>query len=397
MDSMTQAPATQATATELASTSLARTPLYEWHRSHGGRLVDFAGWEMPVQYGSIAAEHTAVRKAAGLFDVSHMGRIRFRHKAGDGRMTAAFLDSVLTRRVIDMKPGQVRYSLVCNEQGGILDDVLVYCAPDDGVGVRYSLVVNASNREKIVSWMRSRLDDMPGVDMEDVTTVYAMIAVQGPKALEILQPLVDVPLDRQKYYTTTYGQFVFDHSRIDVALSRTGYTGEDGYEIIAPNNDIVRIWETVLAAGAPHGAMACGLGARDTLRLEAAMTLYGHELSEQINPIEAGLGFAVNLEGREFIGREALVKAAARKDLPQRVGLVLEGKRVPRETYKVLAADGREIGHVTSGTFSPTLEKAIAMAYVDAAHAAVGTRLQVDIRGKAEPCTVVELPFYKRR
>ncbi|MBN8628534.1 MAG: glycine cleavage system protein T, partial [Planctomycetes bacterium] len=155
--------------------------------------------------------------------------------------------------------------------------------------------------------------------------------------------------------------------------------------------------ETVLAAGAPHGAMACGLGARDTLRLEAAMPLYGHELSEQINPIEAGLGFAVNLDGREFIGREALVKAAARKDLPQRVGLMLDGKRVPRETYKVLAADGREIGHVTSGTFSPTLEKAIAMAYVDAAYAVVGTQLQVDIRGKAEPCTVVELPFYKRR
>ncbi|MGC3968198.1 MAG: glycine cleavage system aminomethyltransferase GcvT [Pirellulales bacterium] len=382
--------------TDVTTTSLARTPLYEWHRTHGGRLVDFAGWEMPVQYGSIAAEHTAVRKAAGLFDVSHMGRLRFTHLAGDGRMTAAFLDGVLTRRVTDMKPGQVRYSLVCNDQGGILDDVLVYCAPDDGGGFRYSLVVNASNREKIVTWLKSRLDDVPGVDMEDLTTVYSMIAVQGPKALEILQPLVDVPLDRQKYYTTTFGQFVFDHSRIDVALSRTGYTGEDGYEIIAPNGDIVRIWETVLSAGASHGAMACGLGARDTLRLEAAMPLYGHELSEQINPFEAGLGFAVNLEGREFIGREALMKAAAAKNLPQRVGLVLEGKRVPRETYKVLA-DDREIGHVTSGTFSPTLEKAIAMAYVDPAHAAVGKTLAVDVRGKPEPCTVVELPFYKRK
>ena len=382
--------------TEAISTAtLAQTPLHAWHERNGGRLVDFAGWSMPVQYGSIAAEHTAVRTAAGLFDVSHMGRFRFNHLEEDGSLIAAFLDSVLTRRVTDMKAGQVRYSLVCNEAGGILDDVLVYCAPYDGSGRRFSLVVNASNREKIYRRLKPLLDDFPGVVMEDLTTAFAMIAFQGPKSRALLQPVVDVQLEPMKYYTSTFAQFVFDHSRIDAVVSRTGYTGEDGWEIIVANRDVAKIWEYLLADGANEGVIACGLGARDTLRLEAAMPLYGHELNEQSNPIEAGLKFAVNLDGREFVGRSALAAAAANDNQPHRVGLALDGKRVPREGYAVVSGD-RNCGAVTSGTFSPTLNRPIAMAYVEPEYAAVGTQLAVDIRGKAEPCRVVPLPFYKR-
>lgn len=357
-------------------------------------MVDFAGWSMPVQYTSIADEHNATRNAVGVFDISHMGRLGIR-----GTNALEFLDAILTRRVTNLQPYQIRYSLVCNESGGILDDVLVY-GLEDAVypllhGPTYSMVVNASNREKIVSWLNSRAASAQ-ITVLDNTTDTAMIAVQGPKAIDLVQPLVrtNVPIRGLKYYTYTTGNWNVGGVD-DVLVSRTGYTGEDGVEIICLADGATTIWEQVLAVAQPVGGMAAGLGARDTLRLEAAMPLYGHELSEAINPLEAGLNFAVTLGGREFAGSKALEKAATDKSQPVRVGLQLDGKRVPRQGAQVL--QGEEIvGEVTSGTFSPTFERPIAMAYVRPTAAAIGSHLATDIRGTQYPATVVPLPFYER-
>ena len=367
--------------------SLLQTPLADWHSAHGGRMVDFAGWSMPVQYGSIVEEHQRVRRAAGLFDVSHMGRLRF-----DGAGSAALLDRLLTRKVAGMGPGKIRYSLVCNESGGILDDVLVYHLREHAGGLYHLLVVNASNRQKIVAWIKSNLKKGDDVKMTDRTTDTAMIAVQGPAALRIVEPIVGADLGGLSNYTgvetTICGQ--------PGLASRTGYTGEDGCELIVPAAAAAEVWERILAHGKDAGAGPSGLGARDTLRLEAAMPLYGHELNEQINPIQAGLTFAVNLEDRQFIGRDLLAAAKNNHQLPVRVGLELPGKRVPREHYAVMAHD-KAVGEVTSGTFSPTLQKPIAMAYVQPQFAAPGTQVSVDIRGTAEPAAVVTLPFYSRK
>jgi aminomethyltransferase len=383
--------------------SLRTTPLADWHSAHGGRMVDFAGWSMPVQYGSIVEEHQATRRAAGLFDVSHMGRLRF-----DGPGSAALLDRLLTRKVVGMGAGKIRYSLVCSDSGGILDDVLVYHLQEHGGGLYHLLVVNASNREKIVAWVQSHLRPGEDVRFVDRTVETAMIAVQGPAALRMVEPIVGADVGGLGYYTGVETT-ICGHAGI---ASRTGYTGEDGCELIVPAAAAVEVWEKILAHGKEAGAAAAGLGARDTLRLEAAMPLYGHELNEQIDPLTAGLAFAVNLEGREFVGRSALVAAKQRQDRPVRVGLEMAGRRVPREHYPVLASGRREppdglaepsgslrtplaVGEITSGTFSPTLQKPIAMAYVQQ-FAAVGTELAVDIRGTSEPARVVKLPFYSR-
>ena len=369
------------------ASDLLKTPLHAWHASHGARLVDFAGWSMPVQYGSIVEEHQATRKAAALFDVSHMGRIRF-----DGRGAEGFLDRLQTRKVAGMGPGKIRYALVCNESGGILDDVLIYHLHAHSGGLYYQLVVNASNREKILAWLAAHKKSSDDLQFSDQTLATAMIAVQGPLALRIAEPLVGADLGGLAYYTgceTT----ICGHAGI---ASRTGYTGEDGCELIVPANAAVEIWERLFAEGKGLGLVAAGLGARDTLRLEAAMPLYGHELSESIDPLQAGLSFAVNLQGRGFLGRDAI---AAKKDdptRPVRIGLELAGRRVPREHYPVHHG-GVVVGEVTSGTFSPTLQKPIAMAYVRADAAAVGTEVTVDIRGGAEPAKVVPLPFYRRQ
>jgi aminomethyltransferase len=367
--------------------SLRRTPLADWHSAHHGRMVDFAGWSMPVQYGSIVEEHHATRRAAGLFDVSHMGRLRL-----DGPGSAALLDRLLTRKVEGMGPGKIRYSLVCNESGGILDDVLIYHLQEHAGSLYHLLVVNASNREKIVAWVERHLKSGDDVRFRDQTVETAMIAVQGPAALRIVEPIVGTDLGGLGYYT---GVETTICGHVGIA-SRTGYTGEDGCELIVPAASALEVWEKILAHGQAAGAAAAGLGARDTLRLEAAMPLYGHELNEQIDPLTAGLAFAVNLEGRDFVGRAALVAAKQRTDRPVRVGLEMTGRRVPREHYPVLAS-GKSIGEITSGTFSPTLQKAIAMAYVQQSHAALGTELSVDIRGTLEPARVVKLPFYSRQ
>jgi aminomethyltransferase len=374
------------------TTTLAQTPLFDWHAAHGGRLVDFAGWSMPVQYGSIVAEHNATRGALGLFDVSHMGRLYF---SGSG--SADFIDALVTRRVSDMSPGQVRYGLVTSDSGGILDDVLVYRLPPqdqvarDGTAPTHLMVVNAGNRAKIASWVEVKLCDRTDVAVRDVTEELAMIAVQGPRAVDVMERLIDADIRREKYYHCR--RAVIDSEA--AIVSRTGYTGEDGFEVMLASAAATAFWQRVLQLGTPLGAMACGLGCRDTLRLEAAMPLYGHELTENITPWQAGLDFAVDLEGRTFPGREVLCKMQQTPPRRVRVGLELTGKRVPREHYAVLAAS-QPVGEVTSGTFSPTLGKPIAMAYVDREHSSVGAELAIDIRGSAEPARVVKLPFYRR-
>jgi aminomethyltransferase len=353
-----------------------QTPLHSWHAAHGARMVDFAGWDMPVQYTSIVEEHQAVRGAAGLFDISHMGRLSF-----GGPDALALIQQVYTNNAATLKDGQVRYGLVCNERGGIFDDVLVYRWP-----YVYAMVVNASNRPKIVAW----LDQHKGsrnVEVRDQTVETCMIAVQGPKALAVCQGLVPTDIEKLGYYyaapTTYKGK--------PGVVSRTGYTGEDGVELMVGAAQAVEVWEELIA----RQAKPCGLGARDTLRLEAAMPLYGHELSEDIDPIQAGLAWAVKFDKGDFIGRAALLQRKEERGLRQRVGLELAGKRIGREGCAVLA-EGREVGKVTSGTFSPTLNKSIAMAYVEPDWAVAGTAVGVDVRGKTEAARVTPLPFYKR-
>lgn len=352
-----------------------RTPLYDWHVAHGGRMVDFAGWDMPVQYTTIVEEHSSVRTGAGLFDISHMGRLAFR---GPGSLD--LIQHVYTNNAATLKEGQVRYGLVCNDRGGIRDDVLVYRWPSE-----YGMVVNASNREKIVAWLYG---SMAGRDVQlaDQTLDTAMIAVQGPAALAMCQDITAFdPAKLSNYYaaTTTYrGE--------PAVISRTGYTGEDGVEIIVDKTLGPTLWEELIA----RGAKACGLGARDTLRLEAAMPLYGHELNEEIDPLQAGLGWAVKFDKGDFRGKAAILE---RMNTPrrERVGLALAGKRIAREGSAVKRGD-KVIGVVTSGTFSPTLNKTIAMAFVDPDERDIGVPLTVDVRGKDEAAEVVKLPFYKR-
>jgi aminomethyltransferase len=365
---------------------LKSTPLHTWHQANGGRLVDFAGWSMPVQYTSILDEHHATRKAAGLFDVSHMARIRF-----DGAGADKFLDGLLTRRVEGLAPGKVRYSLMTNEAGGILDDVLVYSLEDDDGTPFHWLVVNAGNREKISAWLQKHLASTNEVTMKDVTLETAMIAVQGPMALSVLKPIIEADLAQLSYYTATVAT-VLGHRAL---ISRTGYTGEDGCELVVSASKAASVWQTILDRGAQMGFRACGLGARDTLRLEAAMPLYGHELSESTNPLEADLEFAVNLKDRQFIGSDALNGVKAIGLAKKRVGIEVDGKRPPREGY-AMYAEGEKVGQLTSGAMSPTLQKGIGMGYVPVALSAPGTEFEIDLRGTREKARVIKMPFYQR-
>lgn len=354
-----------------------RTPLYDAHLAQGARMVDFAGWDMPVQYTSIAQEHQAVRTGAGLFDISHMGRFSFK-----GPDAIPLIQRIFTNDAATLKEGQVRYGLVCNETGGILDDVLVY-----GFAGSPGMVVNASNREKIFGWIAKHQSE-PSVPVHDATFESCMIAVQGPKALNLVQGLTPANGAELSYYFATHTTY----QGKPCLLSRTGYTGEDGVELIVAREQALDLWKDLLA----RGVTPCGLGARDTLRLEAAMPLYGHELTEEIDPLQAGVGWAVKLDKGNFSGRDAIVKRKTDTERPVRVGLEIEGKRIAREQAAV-SAGGLKIGVVTSGTFAPTLEKVIAMAYVDPAHAAPGSACEVDIRGKPSPAKVVRLPFYDRK
>lgn len=352
------------------------TPLFDWHSSHGGRIVEFGGWSLPVQYSGIVAEHTAVRTAAGLFDISHMGRLSM-----GGPDTLGVIDHAWTNDAAGMADFQVRYGLVCDEQGGVLDDVLVYRWP-----YGWLMVVNAANRLTV----RERLQTYAvgkQCQINDQTESTGMIALQGPKAVDMAADLFEHDVKAIKYYhaaaTRCRGQ--------QCVVSRTGYTGEDGLEVMMGAGPIVELWEEFVK----RGALPCGLGARDTLRLEAAMPLYGHELTREIDPYQAGLNWAVKPAKGEFVGKDAILHRKGNPSARKRVGLVLEGSRAAREGCKVQAL-GKEVGIVTSGAPSPTLGKPIAMAYVDPGRSAVGTALQVDVRGTPIPACVVPLPFYKR-
>jgi aminomethyltransferase len=341
---------------------------------------------MPIQYSSIISEHQACRTAAALFDVSHMGRLRF-----DGDGSDQLLDHLLTRSVVGMAVGRVRYSLMCNAEGGVLDDVLVSYLETPSQSRYHLLVVNASNRDKVMKWLQPHLADFPKVTVSDRTELTAMIAVQGPLAIDVCKRLFKFDPSRLKYYRAA----VTEQFGKPVIISRTGYTGEDGFELIVRAEEAQRIWENILLAGREQGFAAAGLGARDTLRLEAGMPLYGHELNESLDPISAGLSFACNLDDRSFIGDQALRDIAATGPSRVRIGLLPEGKRPAREGCGIIGPDGAPIGVITSGGPSPTLGYPIAMAYVDAQHAA-DAEFQIDIRGKTVAARRTEMPFYKR-
>jgi aminomethyltransferase len=358
-----------------------KTPLYEKHVSAGGRIVPFAGYLLPVQYKTgVIAEHMAVRTACGLFDVSHMGEIIF-----SGKDALSTIQRLFTNDFSVMEIGRVRYSPMCNDAGGILDDLITYKFADD----EYYVVVNASNRYKDAAWMRNHLSG--DTVMTDISDTVAQLALQGPKAQDILARITDAQGLPRKYYS-----FAKD---VDVAgtpclVSRTGYTGEDGFEIYCANEHAPALWDSLLKAGAEDGLIPCGLGARDTLRLEAGMPLYGHEMDETVTPLETGLGMFVKPDkGVLFIGRDAL--AARGGPHIARIGLEITGRGIAREAC-IVYSTGKAVGHTTSGTHCPYLDHPVAMALVDTAYSAPGTRLEVDVRGRMLDACVVPLPFYKR-
>jgi aminomethyltransferase len=375
--------------TTTASGAPRRTALDALHRSLGATMTDFAGWDMPLRYGSEREEHLAVRTRAGLFDLSHMGEITV-----TGPDAPALLNHALVGDLATLAVGRARYTMICRADGGILDDLIVYRLADADHPV-YMVVANASNAQTVLDALTERA---AGFDAEvrDDRDAYALLAVQGPASPGILTSLTDADLDGLKYYAGLPGTV----AGVPALIARTGYTGEDGFELFVDPADAEKLWQALTGAGASAGLVPCGLSCRDTLRLEAGMPLYGNELTTALTPFDAGLGRVVKFakEG-DFVGREALTEAAGRAEQnPPRVlvGLVAEGRRVPRAGYPVVA-DGAVIGEVTSGAPSPTLGKPIAMAYVDAAHAAPGTPgVGVDIRGSHEPFEVVALPFYKR-
>ncbi|MBT2674937.1 glycine cleavage system aminomethyltransferase GcvT [Streptomyces sp. ISL-14] len=366
---------------------LRHTALDALHRSLGATMTDFAGWDMPLRYGSERDEHNAVRTRAGLFDLSHMGEITV-----TGPDAAQLLNYALVGNIASVGVGRARYTMICRADGGILDDLIVYRLAE----TEYMVVANASNAQVVLDALTERV---AGFDAEvrDDRDAYALIAVQGPESPGILKSLTDADLDGLKYYAGLPGTV----AGVPALIARTGYTGEDGFELFVKPEHAVELWRALTEAGEGVGLVPCGLSCRDTLRLEAGMPLYGHELSTSLTPFDAGLGRVVKFEKEgDFVGREALAAAASRAESnPPRVlvGLVAKGRRVPRAGYPVVAG-GEVIGEVTSGAPSPTLGKPIAMAYVDAAHSAPGTAgVGVDIRGSHEPYEVVALPFYKRQ
>ena len=362
---------------------LKRTPFHDFHTSAGAKMVDFAGWEMPVTYRSVADEHAQTRTSGSLFDVSHMGRLSF-----TGKDVVPFLNWVLTRNVAEQKVGQSRYALVCNAAGMVLDDVIVSRDTKN-----WMLVVNASNREKLVAHFAAVIADKKfDVKMDDITESTAMVAIQGPKVVERMSDILPVDVKSLKRYSFESSSFML----IKFTVFRSGYTGEDGVELILPAK--MASMAIKMAAGKDHeGATVrpAGLAARDTLRLEAGMPLYGHELTEEIDPLSAGLGWAVDLN-KEFIGVEPLRAIAAAGPKRKLVGLELEGKRIARQGTPIVR-DGAVIGEVTSGTLSPTLGKSIAMAYVDGEFAEVSSIVSADLKGTLIPATVVKLPFLQTR
>lgn len=373
----------------MTNATLNRTPFHAWNQQHGAKFVDFVGWEMPISYGSIIEEHHACRTSGGFFDVSHMGRVRF-----TGRHARRFLDHVCTRQIMGMQRGMVRYSLVCNERGGVRDDVLVYCYEEDD----YVMVCNASNRLKLLDWFRAVKEAQSMVfSMDDQTEETAMAAIQGPKVMDIVATMSrEIP---------TLKRYRFAEKSLLVAkitVSRTGYTGEDGVEVIMGSTVAKFVLPMLLREkeGVIAGVKPVGLGARDSLRTEASMPLYGHEISEDLDPLSAGLSFAVKLdkgEGDEregkFIGQEALQRIHKEGVRNTLVGFEVEGRRAARQGMTIWHG-GKQVGTVTSGCLSPTLDKVIAMGYVPAGQAAQGTEFEIDLGKQRTTAKIVPMPFY---
>lgn len=365
-----------------------RTPLYDEHVALEARLIDFAGYMMPVEYSGIIAEHKAVRSTAGLFDLSHMGEIWV---GGPG--AAPFLDAVVTNNVANMRAGQARYAPICRPDGGIVDDVVVYRL-DDG----FLIVANAANTEKDLQWLQQLLTEtdapLPGgvspddVIIEDRSPTTALVAIQGPRAASILAPLASAELDAIRPFRFVIG----DVAGYETMISRTGYTGEDGFELYVAPEAAVPLWRALLEAGEPEGLVPVGLGARDTLRLEMRFPLYGNDIDEGTSPLEAGLDFTVKLDKPDFVGKHALAQQRDDGVARRLVGFKMLRRGIPRQGYALLVGE-QTVGHVTSGTMSPSLGEPIGMGYVDAAYAAPGTELLIEIRGRHIPCRIVDGRF----
>ena len=360
-----------------------RTPLHDEHVRLGAQMTNFGGWVMPLQYSSIREEHRAVREAVGLFDLSHMGELRVKDEG--------LAERVVSRDLARLHAGRIQYALLCNEEGGIIDDVLVYAVADGG----YLLVVNAGNQDGDFDWIQAHSPSpsgggQGGGPVFNVGREWALIGVQGPRAVGLVQRLTKSELGGVKYYTFIEGSV----ADVPCVISRTGYTGEDGFELFCGNADAVRLWRALLDEGQGDGVRPAGLGARDTLRLEAGMRLYGNDMDSKTNPLEAGLDWTLSLD-KDFIGRDAIMRAR-RPGLSRRlVGFKMLDRSIPRHGYAVVS-DGERVGTVSSGNVSFTLGYNIGMAYVPPALAEPGSRLRVDVRGTAAPAEVVALPFYKR-
>lgn len=361
---------------------LKRTPLFDEYAKYGGKTIDFGGWELPVQFSSIKEEHDAVRNRAGLFDVSHMGEIFV-----EGPDALNYLQKMLSNDISKIAIGGAQYSALCYENGGVIDDLLTYRLQEN----RYLLCVNAANVDKDFEWLQKHVEG--DVTVTNASADYAQIALQGPLAQEVLQTLTATDLATIKYFKFQEDVLVGGHA---VLVSRSGYTGEDGFEIYGAPAAIVDLWNKILEAGKDKGVVAAGLGARDTLRFEAGLPLYGQELSADITPLEAGIGFAVKLAKEpQFIGQQALIELKE-KGLPRKsVGIEMIDKGIPRHGYKVFK-DGVEIGVVTTGTQSPMTKRNIGVALIDTKFAEVGIELEIEIRGKFAKVVIVETPFYKR-
>jgi aminomethyltransferase len=365
-----------------------RTPLHDEHVRLGAQMTNFGGWVMPLQYSSIREEHRAVREAVGLFDLSHMGELRVRDEN--------LAQRVVTRDLARLRTGRIQYALLCNEEGGVIDDVLVYAVADGG----YLLVVNAGNQDGDFGWIQAHAssssspspsgEGQGGGAVLNVGRDWALVGVQGPRAVGLVQRLTKSELGGVKYYTFIEGKV----ADVPCVISRTGYTGEDGFELFCGNTDAVRLWRALLDEGKADGIRPAGLGARDTLRLEAGMRLYGSDMDSQTNPLEAGLDWTLSLD-KDFIGRDAIARARRSGLSRQLVGFKMLDRSIPRHGY-ALVKDGRPVGTVSSGNVSFTLGYNIGMAYVPPALAEPGTRVGVDVRGTAAPAEVVALPFYKR-
>lgn len=363
------------------SEAILTTPFHQWHQTHNARMVPFAGWEMPIQYSTIVAEHQAVRKTVGLFDISHMGRLWFR---GDQAQKA--IETLTTCSAGALSIGRVKYAMVLNENAGIIDDILVYRTAE----AEWLLVVNASNRLAVLDQLQ-RLEFADQV--EDATQTQAMLAIQGPKAFEVLSELISVSTETLKYYRCVKTEY----SGEEVLVSRTGYTGETGLEVIGSNDLLLKLADQLVPLIEKHEGALCGLGCRDTLRLEAGMPLYGHELDLQTTPLEADLEFAISWKNELFVGHEKLVAQKQSGIEKRRVALVMEGKRAAREGVQIfLAGEQEAVGQITSGTYSPTLEHPIAMGYLPVDLADSDVSLEVDLRGKRLPIQRASLPFYSR-